>query len=160
MSVTVLTTGLDAGDIFCVECPFICGKDEYNDDRYCDNICMFKQDGCKVIDHTDAEKSAANIKILEFYCPTCKELRTISSDHDRVLVIDASQVQEYMAHISVKRNEDKMKKEMGRYKISAATGQGTDIGRGMDIGGNLPSTANIEQIKLDYKLHLDNMNKK
>lgn len=155
-----LTSGIDQGEIFCVECPQLVGRDEYDEDKYCDNICMFKQDGCVVKPHTEADKDAAGVKILEFYCPQCKELRTISSDHERVLVIDATQVQEYMAHISIKRNEAKMRKEMGKYKISAATGKGTDIGRGMDIGGNVPSNETIEQLKLNYKLQLENKNKK
>ncbi|SME64828.1 Hypothetical protein FSTVST1_148 [Faustovirus ST1] len=161
-SVTTLSSGIDQGEIFCVECPHIVGRDEYDDDKYCDNICLFKQDGCVVKPHTDADKNLAGVKILEFYCPQCKELRTVSSDDERVLVIDATQVQEYMAHISVKRNDAKMRKEMGRYKITPGmgTGSGTDIGRGMDIGGLVPSSETIEQLKLNYKLQLENKNKK
>ncbi|QKE50273.1 hypothetical protein F-VV10_0153 [Faustovirus] len=155
---TVPSSGIDAGEIFCVECPVKTGVDEYGDIAYCDNICMFKQDGCVVEPHPDAEKNTQNIKILKFYCPACKEVREIVSDDERVIVIEAHQVQEYMAHIAVKRNNAKMKKELGRYRIGPASGRGTDIGRGMDIGGALPSGETVEQIKLKYKLQLENKN--
>jgi hypothetical protein len=153
---TVPSSGINEGEIFCVECPEKTGVDEYGDITYCDNICMFKQDGCVVESHSDTSKNARGIRMLKFYCPNCKELRIISSDDERVLVIEAHQVQEYMAHITIKRNEAKMKKEMGRYKIGPASGRGTDIGRGMDIGGALPSGETIEQLKLNYKLQLEN----
>ncbi|QJX71427.1 hypothetical protein F-S17_0163 [Faustovirus] len=155
-SVTNASSNINEGEIFCVECPQKTGVDEYGDITYCDSICMFKQDGCVVQPHDDADKNADGVKMLQFYCPNCKDVRRISSDDERVLVIDAGQVQEYMAHIAIKRNEAKMKKEMGRYKIGPASGRGTDIGRGMDIGTSLPSGETVEQLKLKYKLQLEN----
>lgn len=153
---TTPSSGIDEGEIFCVECPWNTGVDDYGDAAYCDTICMFKQDGCVVEPHPDAQLNASGVRMLKFYCPTCKEPRVVSSDHDRVLVIEAPQIQEYMAHIAIKRNEAKMKKEMGRYKIGPASGRGTDIGRGMDIGGPLPSGETVEQLKAKYKLQLEN----